>query len=184
MAVGMVVIAMLVVVTMVVAVTLTCMIMRIARLVGVTGVSAAFRIEWRLDLDGPRAQPLYHRLDDVIAPDTQAPRRYLRRQVTVAKMPGDPNQGLRIAAPDFHERLWRGHDLDQPAILEHQRVTAPQRDRVFEIEQKRKPPRARHGHSPPMPIVEIKHDRIGRRINPAMLPANLCGTDHWNPPRE
>jgi hypothetical protein len=29
-----------------------------------------------------------------------------------------------------------------------------------------------------VPIVEIEHDGIGRRLAPAMLPANLRGTDH------
>jgi hypothetical protein len=33
------------------------------------GIGAAFGIEWRLDLDHARAQPLDHRLDHVIPPD-------------------------------------------------------------------------------------------------------------------
>ena len=36
------------------------------------GIGAAFGIERRLDLDDARAEPLHHRLDDVIAPDAQA----------------------------------------------------------------------------------------------------------------
>ena len=93
-------------------------------------------------------------------------------------MPGDPNQMLRIVAADLHQRLRRRHDLDQPAILEHQRVAAPQRDRVFQIEQEFKPARAGHHHPPPVTIVEIEHDGIGRRLAPAMMAANLRGADH------
>ena len=142
------------------------------------GIGAALGVERRLDLDDPRAQPLHHRLDDVIAPDPQPPCRDLGRQMAVAEMPGDPHQMLRIPAADLRQRLRRRHHLDQPAILEHQRVTAAQRDRVFQIEQKFKPARARHHHPPPVTIVEIEHHGIGRRLAPAMRPANLRGADH------
>ena len=95
--------------------------------------------------------------------------------MTIAQMPGDANQMLQIAAADFHQRLRRRHDLHQPAVLEHQRITAAQRHRIFEIQQELKPAGSRHGHSPPVTIVEIKHDGIGRRLVPAMLAANLRG---------
>jgi hypothetical protein len=29
-----------------------------------------------------------------------------------------------------------------------------------------------------VPVVEIEHDGIGRRLAPAMLPDHLCGADH------
>ena len=142
------------------------------------GIGATFRIERRFDLDDPCPQPLHHRFDDVIAPDPQPPSRYLRRQMAVAEMPGDTDQMLRVLAADLDERLGRRHDLDQPVIVEHQRVTAPQRDRAFQIEQKLKSARARHHHPPPVTIVEIEHDGIGRRLTPAIRPANLRGADH------
>ena len=56
--------------------------------------------------------------------------------MAVAEMPGDPNQMLRIVAANFGQRLRRRDHLDQPAIVEHQRVAAAQRDRVFQVEQK------------------------------------------------
>ena len=89
------------------------------------GIGAAFRIERRFDLDDPRAQPLHHRLDDVIAPYATAPFRDLRRQMAIAEMPGDPNQMLRVVAPDLNERLRCRDDFDQPTIVEHQCVAAP-----------------------------------------------------------
>jgi hypothetical protein len=160
------------------------MVMRFACVrMAAAGIGATFRIERRFDLDDPRAKPLHHRLDDVIAPDAQASSGYLRRQMAIAKMPGDPDQVLRIVAADFRQRLRRCHDLDQPAIVKHQRVTAPQRDRAFQIEQKLKPARARHDHPPPVAIVEVKHDGVGRRLTPAMLPVDLRGADHEERPR-
>ena len=104
--------------------------------VAVTGIGAAFWIERRFDLDQARTQPLHHCFDHVVAPDAQAPSGDLCRQVTIAEMPGDTNQMLRIAAADFHQRLRRRHDLDQPAILKHQCIASTQGDRIFEIEQK------------------------------------------------
>jgi len=104
--------------------------------VTVTGIGAAFRIERRFDLNQAGPQTLHHRFDHVVAPDAQAACGDLRRQVTIAEMPGDANQMLRIAAADFHQRLRRRHDLDQPAILKHQCIASTQGDRIFEIEQK------------------------------------------------
>jgi hypothetical protein len=98
--------------------------------------------------------------------------------MTIAEMPGNPNQMLRVVAADFSQRLRRGDNLDQAAVVEHQRVAAPKCDRVFEIEQERKPTRAGHRHPPPMPIVETEDDGIGRRLAPAMLPADFGGADH------
>jgi hypothetical protein len=93
-------------------------------------------------------------------------------------MPGDPHQMMRIGAADLHQRLRRRDHFDQPAIVEHQRIAAAQRHRVFEVEQEFKPSRARHRHPPPMPIVEIENDGIGRRLGPAMLRADFRGSDH------
>ena len=78
---------------------------------GVTaaGIGAAFGIERRLDLDHAGAEPLHHRLDDVIAPDPQALGHDLRRQMAVAEMPGDPDQMQRIGAPDLDQQIGRAH---------------------------------------------------------------------------
>jgi len=144
------------------------------------GISAAFRIERRLDLDDARPQPLHHCLDDVIAPDAQALGHDLRRQMTVAKMPGNPNQMVRVVATDLRQRLRRRDHLDQSTIVKHQRIAASQRDRVFEVEQKLKSARARHRHPAPVPVVEIEHNGIGRRLAPAVLPADLRSAYHAN----
>ncbi len=129
MAVMMVMPTMLVMVMMmavVVSVLMTGMVMGFDGSVrmALAAVGAAFRIERCLDLDQPRPQTAHHRFDDVVAPDSQATACDLRRQVTVAKMPGDANQMLRIVAANFDQRLRRRDDLYQPAVLEHQRVAA------------------------------------------------------------
>jgi hypothetical protein len=141
-------------------------------------IGAAFRIEWRLDLDHARAQSPHHGFDDVIPADAQALRHDLRRQMAIAEMPGDTHQMLRIAASDLQQRLGGRHDFDQPPILQDKRIAAAQRDRAFEVEQEFEATRCGHRHPPPMTIVEIEHDRVGGRVLPAMLRFDLCGTDH------
>ena len=143
-------------------------------------IGAAFGIERRLDLDDARAQSLHHGFDDMIAPDAQAFAGDLGGQMPIAEMPGDPDQMVRIDAADLHQRLRCRDHLDQPAIFQHQRIAAAQRHRVFEVEQEFKPSRAGHRHPPPVPIVEIEHDRIGRRLGPVVLSENFGGADHRN----
>jgi hypothetical protein len=116
----------------------------------------------------------------MIAPDAQSLGHDLRRQMPVAQVPGHPHQMKRVVTADLGQRFRRRDDLDQPVIVEHQRVAAAQRDRVFQIEQKFKSVRAGHRHPPPMPIVEIEHDGIGRRLTPAMLSPDSGGADHAN----
>src|ERR1700722_8436476 len=70
---GMVIIMMMVSVIMGMIVRGVAMRLALGRMcVSAFGIGAAFGIERRLDLDHARAEPLHHRLDDMIAPDTQA----------------------------------------------------------------------------------------------------------------
>lgn len=142
------------------------------------GISAALGIERRLDLDDAGAEPGHHRLDDVIAANAQTLRHDLGRQMAIAEMPGDPHQMERIGAADFDQRFRGGDHFDQAAVLQHQRIPTPQGDGVLQIEQEFQPARARHRHTPPMPVVEIEHDGIGCGVRPAVLALNLGGADH------
>ncbi|KWV44773.1 hypothetical protein AS156_01985 [Bradyrhizobium macuxiense] len=141
-------------------------------------IGAAFGIERRFDFDDAGAEPLHHRLDHMIPADAQALRHDLRRQMTVAEMPGDPDQMMRIAAADLDERLRSGDHLDQAAVLQHQRIAATQRCGVLEIEQEFESARPGHRHPPPVPIVEIEHDGVGRCVLPAVKSQNLGRADH------
>ena len=178
----MIVVAMFVVVmVIVITVVMVAMIMR-GMIMSRLRIRPALGIERRLDLDDARAEPLHHRLDDVIPADAQALRHDLRRQMAVAEMPGDANQMQRIGAPDLDQGLGGRDHLDQPAVLQHQRVAAAQRDRVFQIEQEFQPARPRHRHPPPVPVVEIEHDGIGGGVRPAVLAEDFRGADHWRAP--
>jgi hypothetical protein len=97
--------------------------------------------------------------------------------VAIAEVPGDANQMLRVIATNFKQQLRRRDDLDQPVVLEHQRVAAAQRHRVLEVQQQLKPAGARHRHSPPMTIVEVEHNGVGRGLAPAVRFQNFRGAD-------
>jgi hypothetical protein len=190
----MLVVVMMVIVTMTVMVVMTLrMVMRVIMIVmpgrimpvafgrmsmAAALIGAAFGIERRLDLDDPRAEPFHHRLDHVVAPDPQALRHDLRRQMTVAEMPGEPNQMSGIMASDLDQRLGGCDDFDQPPVVEHQRIAAAQRDRVLQIKQELKPACAGHRHPPPVPVIEAEHDGIGRSLAPAMLRLDVGCADH------
>jgi hypothetical protein len=96
----------------------------------------------------------------------------------IAEMPGDADQMMGIGALDLEQRLGRRHHFDQPSIFQHQRVAAAQGDGVLQVEQEFEAARPRHRHAPPVTIVEIEHDGVGRRFGPAMLPFDLGGADH------
>jgi len=85
---------------------------------------------------------------------------------------------MRVGTPDLNQRLRRRDDLDQPAVVEHQRVTASQHGCVFQIKQKLHAVRTRHRHPPPVTIVEIENDGIGRRLRPAILGPDLRRAGH------
>ncbi|MEY9756868.1 hypothetical protein ABIE73_004263 [Bradyrhizobium yuanmingense] len=177
--VAMVVRAMIMEVTMVM-VMMAVIVMRMVvsmRVAGI-GVGAAFGIERRLDLDYTRAKALHHRLDDVIAADAQGLGHDLGRQMTVAEMPADADEVVRIAAADFEQRLGRRDHLDQPSILQHQRIAAAQRDGMFQVEQEFETTRSGHRHAAAVPVVEIEHDRVHWRFREAVLSPDLRRPDH------
>lgn len=167
----------MVIVIMTMAVIVMRMVIVPLRVAGI-GIGAAFGIERRLDLDHTRAEPLHHGFDDVVTADAQGFGHDLRRQMTIAEMPADADEMVRIVAADLEQRLGRRDHLDQPSVLQYQRITAAQRDGVLQVEQEFEPPRPRHRHAAAVPIVEIEHDRIRRRFRKAVLSLNLRRPDH------
>lgn len=148
------------------------------RRVAAAGIGSAFRIERRLDGDDARAETSHHLLDDMIAPDAKALADDLGRQMAVAEMPRDPDQMMRIGATDFHQRLRRGHDLDQPSVFQHQRIAAAQRHRFLQVQQEFESARAGHRHAAPVPVVETENHRIGGSLGPTAGRTNLHSADH------
>jgi hypothetical protein len=175
----------MVIVTMIV-VTMPVIVMRMIvvpmRMAGL-GIGPAFGIERRLDLDHPRAKPLHHGFDDVIAADAQGFGHELRRQMAIAEVPGDADEMVRIVAADLEQRLGCRDHFDQPSVLQHQRIAAAQCNGILQVEQEFETSRPCHRHAAAVPIVEIEHDRIRRRFREAVLSLNLRRPDHALLPR-
>lgn len=170
----------MIVMRVIVMAMIVAMAMVVSMIMGGAGIGSALRIERRLDLGQPATETTDHLLDDVVAADPKAPWRDLGRQMPVAEMPGNPYQVLRIAAADFDQRFGRGHHLDEAAILEDQRVTTAQRDRLLKVQHECKPADACHRHAPTVTIVEVEHhgvDRFGRPL-PAARRHHRKRTDH------
>ena len=161
----------------VIVVVMIMMIVTVVLRMTTAGISAAFRIERRFDGDDARAETPHHLLDNVIAPNAKALAGDLRRQMTIAEMPRDPHQMLRIGAANLHQRLRCSDDLDQPAVVQHQRIAAAQRHRLFQVQQEFKSARTGHSHAPPVPVVETENHRING-LGPATWWANLRRADH------
>ena len=162
-----------VVVTVVVAVMMVAVIVAAMAVIG-DNIRSAFRIERCLDLDHAGAEALDHVFDHVIATNAQVLSGDLHRQVPIAEMPGDTHQMPGIHAANFDQRLRRRDHLDEPAIVQHQRITAAQRHGLRQIEQKIETARCRHCESAPVPVVELQHHAIGRSFAPGAGCLDRC----------
>lgn len=146
--------------------------------VAMSGIGAAHRVEGRHDLLDLGAEPMEHRLDDVVAQDQDAVSCDGRRQMAVADMPGKLGQVVRIAAADGVERLVGGCDLDGAATLDRQRVTRCEHDRFREIDQDL-PTVARLDHAAAqVTLVMLEHGAaehgFGRRGGVGRPPDGYC----------
>jgi len=144
-------------------------------------IGAAFRIERRFDLDDAGAQPARHILDHMIAANAQALLQQFRRQMPIAQMPRHPRQRRRIRAANFRQRLGRRDHFDDAPIFQRQPIAAAQHHRLRQIEQERQPAYAGHRDAPPMPLVVVEHDRVGRLAGPRAGGFNGMSVEHVRP---
>jgi hypothetical protein len=141
-------------------------------------ISAAFRVERRFKGDHSRAEALGHRLDDRIAADAQRFRRQFRRQVTVAKVPGDAGQRQRIRGADLRQRLWLGDHFHQAAVLELQAVAATQHRRIRQVEEEFEPANPSHDDAAAVALVEVEHHRLRRSARPMASRNDFVSAKH------
>lgn len=127
----MVVMVMVIMAVVLVVVVIVTMVMRMSAMgmIGATG-----RLEGLVDVEHHRAQPLQHGADDMIAQDHDAILLDLRREMTVAEMPGKFDQMRAVAAAHLEQLFVCGKDFDQLTILAHQHVTIGKKHRLLEIE--------------------------------------------------
>lgn len=97
-------------------------------------IGAARRLERLVNLEDDGAEALQHGADDMIAEDDDAVFLDLRGKMPVAEMPGELDQMGAVATADFEEFLISGEDLDQFAVVAHQKVAIGEKHRILEIE--------------------------------------------------
>lgn len=115
---------MIVAMRMIVVVTVMTVGMRMLR------VSAALRIERRLDRHQSRAQRFQRCFERAVGPHAQPVGENLHRHVAVAEMPGKARQMREIAAANLDEGLGLDHHIDEAAVIELQRVAVAQQQRL------------------------------------------------------
>src|SRR5262245_23847438 len=106
---------------------------------GALPVGAALWVERALDGARPGAEPAHHMGDHVVVTDVDGARAYLRCQVPVADVPGDPGERVGAVTGDLQERLGRRLDPDDAAVGESQAVALAQHRRLAEVDQEFEP---------------------------------------------
>ncbi len=129
-----VVMMIMVVMVMVIMAVLVIVMIMTMRMSAMGMIGATRRLEGLFDVEHHRAQPLQHGADDMIAQDHDAILLDLRREMTVAEMPGKFDQMRAVAAAHLEQLFVCGKDFDQFTILAHQHVTIGKKHRLLEIE--------------------------------------------------
>lgn len=127
-------------------------------------VSAAFRLEPRLDAMHRSSEAAHHLLDHRIGLDTQAVGQNLGRQMPIAEMPSDTAQMMRIVGGDLRYRFIGGRDRDDAAVIEHEAVAVHEASRLRQVEQEDEIAFGSHGDAAAMTSIVRQLDIVVSRI--------------------
>jgi len=97
-------------------------------------VSSAFGLERRVDRDHLGAERRKQLFNRRIALHPQPLLQDLHRHMPVAEMPGEPRQRRKVGGAGLDQRFGLSDDLDQRAVIEHQRVIGAKPHVFGEIE--------------------------------------------------
>jgi len=100
------------------------------------------------------------RLDLGVAADPHPVGEDLHRHVAIAEPPGHASERRGIRDARFDQRFRVSHDLDQRAVVEHERVIGRKRRRIGEIEFDAGAPAGEEETLLGLALVEIENERI------------------------
>lgn len=123
-------------------------------------IGARFRIEGGVERRRASAEMFDHVRDDVVRPDAQPVAKKLHGEMTIAEMPGDPNERRRIGRGDFKQGLRRGSNQNHAAVFERQSVAVLQRGGFGEVEQETEAAFPYQSDPAAMTAIEIENDRV------------------------
>ena len=121
---------------------------------------AGVRIEGCHDVCDAAAKVGDHPCDDMVMQDQQPAGQYLRGQMPVAEMPGQPRQVLRRACLYFQHMFGAGTDVNKVAVVQHQRIAIAQMRCFRQIEQDFEAMLARQNQAAAVAVVVIEDDLI------------------------
>jgi hypothetical protein len=140
-------------------------------MVSAAGVGADFRVEGGIEPRETAAEPDYHIGDDVIRSNAQPLAGDLKRQVSVAKMPSDPQQVRPIDRLDFEKRLRRRANAEISAGVELKSIAVDEAMRPRQIEKKGLSRIGDEADAATMPVDVSEGDRTERGVFRPIAPA-------------
>lgn len=95
-------------------------------------ISAAFRLEWRIDRRYFQPEPGHHFSQHVIGEKTQSASDELNRDVPVSQMISGLHDQQRLSAARLEQRFLDRHDFNRAAILEAHSLAASEQPAAFD----------------------------------------------------
>lgn len=123
-------------------------------------VRSTLRVKRCFERREPCAESAQHVLDHVIAPDAQAVADDLDVDVTIANVPGEPRQLVRVRRCNLDQRLGAADDPNDPAVVEHDAIAIMQGRSLRQIEQKPRAALTAQDDTAAMPLMGIERNGI------------------------
>jgi len=127
----------------------------------VVAVRAAFGLKGCAKLHDRRAEAAHHVFDDVIRPNPKRVAADLGRHMTVAEMPRQSHELIRLPVSDVDDRLGRCSNDEPGPVIELHAVSIGDCDRGGQIEKQLVALIGDQADAAPMPMIEIERDRPG-----------------------
>lgn len=125
-------------------------------------VGPSLRIEGGDERCHPSPETLHHVLDHMVAPNAQRAGNKLGRQVAVAQVPGNAQQGVRRRGLYLDKVLGRGEHRDDAPVRKPQAVAVMKVNRLRHVEEHLRAARAIEHGAAAVPVLPVKHDTVGR----------------------
>ncbi len=97
-------------------------------------IGAALRFERSINGGHLGAEAMQQRFDRGIGLQPEPALQNLHRHMTIAEMPGKSSESRQVDGTRLDQRLGFRDDLDEPTIVEHQRVVGAEPHRLREVE--------------------------------------------------
>lgn len=168
-----------VVMMMFMVVVVMTMMMSVIMMGMATGICTAQRAENCRYIRHRGAEPLEHRLDDMITKNEDAIILDLCRQMPVADMPGEFGYVERIAPANLVEFLACSADFNFASVIQNEPVSVAQHHRLREIDKHLLAAFQSNGFAPQMAFIAFKNG-VARRhsIDHLIRTNNGSGTKH------